>query len=172
MFLNYIKDFIVKKTLKKSLQHLKISHSNSTIKRVGLVVDISFFSQADAIVKLLEGNGIKAHDIQVVLYSDTYKKDVVTTLTSFGANHLQWNSKIASSKVNDFINEKFDLLISYYTIEKAVLLQVTHQSKASFKVGFSAIDSRLNHLMIQTDANNFSLFISELFKYLKILNKI
>jgi hypothetical protein len=76
-----------------------------------------------------------------------------------------------SVEVNDFINKEFDLLISYYNIEKTILLKVTHSSRALFKVGFSSIDKRLNHFMIQTDGSDFKLFISELFKYLKILKK-
>jgi hypothetical protein len=57
---------------------------------------------------------------------------------------MEW--KISSVEVNDFINKEFDLLISYYNIEKTILLQLK-----LFKVGFSSIDKRLNHFMIQTD---------------------
>ena len=46
------------------------------------------------------------------------------------------------------------------------------KAKAGFKVGFASIDKRLNHFMIDTNAENYIVFMSELFKYLKILNKI
>ena len=75
-------------------------------------------------------------------------------------------------EVKDFIKEPFDLLINYYDTEKVALLLVSHQSKAGFKVGFTSIDKRLNHFMINTNAENFKVFMDELFKYLKILNKI
>ena len=74
--------------------------------------------------------------------------------------------------VNDFISCNFDLLINYYDVEKAILLNITNNSNAVFKVGFSSIDKRLNHLMINTNAENYSIFVNELFRYLKILNKI
>lgn len=64
------------------------------------------------------------------------------------------------------------MLISFYDTEKMPLLQVTSLSKAQFKVGFATIDKRLNHFMINTNAENHKVFVSELFKYLKILNKI
>ena len=79
---------------------------------------------------------------------------------------------IKLQEVNDFINQKFNLLISYYDVEKAILLKVTHDSKAQFKVGFSSIDKKLNHLMINTNAENHTVFVHELFRYLKILSKI
>ena len=78
---------------------------------------------------------------------------------------------LATIERNDFINEKFDLLISYYDVEKAILLKITHNSKAQFKVGFSSVDKRLNHLMINTNAENYKVFVHELFRYLKILNR-
>jgi hypothetical protein len=40
-----------------------------------------------------------------------------------------------------------------------------------FKVGFSYIDKRSNDLMINTNIANHKIFIHELFRYLKILNK-
>jgi hypothetical protein len=75
-------------------------------------------------------------------------------------------------EVDDFVNQEFDLLISYYDVEKSPLLLVTNLSKASFKVGFSSIDKRLNHFMIDTNAENYLVFMDELFRYLKILNKL
>ncbi|WP_233550020.1 hypothetical protein [Flavobacterium sp. 120] len=100
------------------------------------------------------------------------KKTVERAYPVFNSGDLNWNGEISSTDVNDFVTEKFDLLISYYDIEKAILLKITHISKAQFKVGFSSIDKRLNHFMIKTDVDNYTLFVSELFKYLKILNKI
>lgn len=172
MFLNYLKDFIVKKTLKKSFQNLKINESANAIKKIGILVDATLFSETESLVKQLAVNGILAENITVIIYSDTFNKSEINKRVVFGAKHLKWNGEIASPELNDFINTKFDLLISYYDVEKAILLKVTHSSKALFKVGFSSIDKRLNHFMIQTEASDFKLFVSELFKYLKILNKI
>ena len=51
-------------------------------------------------------------------------------------------------------------------------MKITHDSKARFKVGFSSIDKRLNHFMINSTSTNHAVFVNELFKYLKLLNKI
>jgi hypothetical protein len=100
------------------------------------------------------------------------RKNEVYSLPTFSIKHLDWKAEITYPAINDFINEKFDLLISYYDVEKAILLKITHNSRAQFKVGFSSIDKRLNHLMINTNAENYKVFVHELFRYLKILNKI
>ena len=85
---------------------------------------------------------------------------------------MSWTATFSNPEVLNFINENFDLLINYYDVEKIPLVLLSNESKASFKVGFSAIDKRLNHFMINTNAENYTVFIDELFKYLKILNKI
>ncbi|MFV8369391.1 DUF6913 domain-containing protein [Flavobacterium sp. LB2R40] len=172
MFLNYIKNFFVKKTLKNSLQNLKSNASTAAIHTVGLVVDATDFVKIELLIKELSSFGIVPESIKTIVYNGKLKKGNKDTYPTFNARHLNWNGQISSPAVHDFINQKFDLLISYYDIEKAILMQITHHSKANFKVGFSTIDKRLNHFMIKTEVNSYSVFVSELFKYLKLLNKI
>lgn len=172
MFLNYIKDFSVKKILKNSLHNVKSSSLSTSIQTVGLLMDASYFSEKEALINELVANGIEASNIKVIVYKDKFKKSDAHTHPAFGAKHLNWKGEITDPQVNDFVNEKFDLLINYYDLEKAILMVVTHNSKAQFKVGFSSIDKRLNHLMINTNAENYKVFIHELFRYLKILNKL
>jgi len=172
MFLNYIKNYFLKRILKNSLQNVKSISSEVPIQTVGVLVDESYFNEKEALVKELIFNGISENNIKIIVYRDKLKKNEAYLQPTFSIKHLNWNTEIINPAVNDFINAKFDLLISYYDVEKAILLNVTHNSKALFKVGFSSIDKRLNHLMINTNAENYKVFVHELFRYLKILNKI
>ncbi|MFI0490545.1 DUF6913 domain-containing protein [Flavobacterium sp.] len=172
MFLNYIKDFFLKRILKNSLHNVKSSALGTPIQTVGLLVDESYFFEKDNLVKELIANGILEKNIKIIAYRDTLKKNETYSHPTFGMKDLNWKAEITNSEVNDFINQKFDLLISYYDVEKAILLNITHNSKAQFKVGFSLIDKRLNHLMINTNAENYKVFAHELFRYLRILNKM
>lgn len=117
-------------------------------------------------------NGIKREDIQILLYKDRFKKKEIVNYPSFSHKDLSWKGTLENENVKSFTSKEFDMLISYYDTEKAPLMITTFKSKANFKVGFSTIDKRLNHFMINTNAENYKVFVSELFKYLKILNKI
>jgi hypothetical protein len=57
-------------------------------------------------------------------------------------------------------------------VGKAPLELATIKSQAKFKAGFSSTDNRLNNFMIKSQAEKYKEFVAELFKYLKILNKL
>jgi hypothetical protein len=172
MFINYIRDFFLKSIYKKKIQNVINVSSSKTIQTVGVLIDESYFFEKEAFVKELINNGILENNIRIISYRDKIKKNELYTNPTFNLKDFNWKSQIKNSDVNHFINEKFDLLISYYDVEKVVLLNITNESKADFKAGFSTIDKKLNHFMINTNAENHTVFTQELFKYLKILNKI
>ncbi len=172
MFLNYLKNFFTQKIVKKNLTDVNHIPLNKTIKTIGIIFDESYFYEKDALVQELLEKGIEESDIKVLVFKDKIKKNETFDYPTFCHKDLSWTATFDKSEVKDFIAQKFDLLINYYDTEKSALLLVSDQSKASFKVGFSSIDKKLNHLMIDTNAENYKVFIDELFKYLKILNKI
>jgi hypothetical protein len=172
MFLNYLKDFSTKKIVKNSLSNVKHLSSDTIIKTVGIIFDESYFYERESLVNELIKNGIDESNIKILVYKDKIKKNEVFDYPVFSHKDLSWTGTVDKKEVKDFIKEPFDLLINYYDTEKVALLLVSHLSKASFKVGFATVDKRLNHFMINTNAENYKVFVEELFKYLKILNKI
>ncbi|MCC9074144.1 hypothetical protein LNQ49_21375 [Flavobacterium sp. F-65] len=167
MFLNYIKVFFVKKSLNKNLDNVKNCAFTTDIQTVGLLIDGSDFSEKDALLAELVSRGIVEKNIKVVVYKDKFDKKEAYTCPTFGINHLNWSGEITENLLKDFIKEEFDLLISYYDIEKAMLMLITQNSKAKFKVGFASVDKRLNRVMINTNVREYKVFVNELFKYLK-----
>ena len=154
------------------MSNVKHIASDKKIKTVGIIFDESYFYEREALVQELILNGIEEKDIKFIVFKDKVKKNEVFDFPIFSFKDLTWIATIDNPQVNEFVKEPFDLLINYYDTEKTALLLASHLSKANFKVGFSLIDNRLNHFMINTNAENYKLFMDELFKYLKILNKI
>ena len=146
--------------------------SDDFIKTVGIVFDETYFYEKEALVQELVNNGIVENKIKILVFKDKIKKNEVFDYPVFSNKDLSWTGTVDKKEVKGFVTEPFDLLINYYDTEKIALLLVSHSSKASFKVGFASIDKRLNHFMINTNAENYKIFMDELFKYLKILNKI
>jgi len=172
MFLDFIKSFVLKMTLKKCLSNVKDESLNSPIIKLGLIVDESNFTATAALKQEIISNGISENNIKIIVYRDDVKSKEVYLEPTFGFKDLNLKSEFTKQPIKDFLAEEFDLLISYFEEEKPSLMLLAHRSKAKFKVGFSAVDNRLNHLLINIRKENYKGFISELFRYLKILNKI
>ncbi|MEY4963191.1 MAG: hypothetical protein RLZZ323_510 [Bacteroidota bacterium] len=172
MFLNYLKNFFLKYTLKNKWQEVSSLATTDTIKTVGLLIDETAFSEKESLIQELISNGFVESNITVIVYSEAINKKENPSRYTFNSDVLNWNAEITDTVVSQFIQTEFDLLVSYYETEKAILLLITNNSKARFKVGFSSIDKRLHHLTITTRIKNHTIFVQELCKYLKILNKI
>lgn len=167
MFLNYIKEFFVKKSLKNDLNNVKHGVFTSNIQTVGLLIDESKFQHSKELIKELILQGIASEKITTVAYRDKLDKKATYARPTFGKKDVNWKAEITADFLSEFTETEFDLLISYYDIEKTSLMLVTYQSKAKFKAGFSSVDKKLNRLMLDTSLEDYKLFISELFKYLR-----
>ena len=172
MFLNYLKNLFTKKIVKNSLSNVKDSGIQRKIKTVGILFDESYFYEREALVAELVSQGIDSDAINILVFKNKVRKNESFEYPIFSTRDLSWRATFSNSDVRNFIERDFDLLINYYDTEKPALLIVSNLSAAQFKVGFAAIDNKLNHFMINTTAENYKVFTAELFKYLKILNKL
>lgn len=172
MFLNQIKNFFIQNKINKSLANVKHLSSNDTIKTIGIIYDETILNKRNDLVKLLQNNGVKESDISILVFKDKIYKNELFDKPTFSHHDLSWSSSFYNAEVTYFIDQKFDLLINYYDNEKLPLLLATNLSKATFKVGFSEINKKLNHFIINSKIAEVKIFVEELFKYLKILNKI
>ncbi|OXA75578.1 hypothetical protein SAMN05444397_101610 [Flavobacterium aquidurense] len=167
MFLNYIKEFFVKKSLKNNLHILKNEVFTSNVQTIGLLIDENQFRHSTELVKELVLQGIAFENIKIVAYRSKLEKEKTYSHLTFCKKNVNWKGDFTEDFLNEFAKTEFDLLISYYEIETPILMMVTSKSNAKFKVGFSSVDIRLNRWMIDTEIGNYKLFVSELFKYLK-----
>ncbi|MCR5862195.1 hypothetical protein LRS05_08580 [Flavobacterium sp. J372] len=172
MFLKFIKDFSLKKIIRKNLASYKPVANQDVISTIGILIDETYFSDKDALINDLIANGFRAENIQTLSFKDRIKKKEVMDCCHFTRKDIAPDGSFAKEDVAAFINSPFDMLISYYDVEKAPLVWATLQSKAKFKAGFATVGKRLNHFTINTVAEKHEEFISELIKYLGILNKI
>ncbi|WP_320814992.1 DUF6913 domain-containing protein [Flavobacterium sp.] len=172
MFSKIIKGFFLKKIISSKLSSANLEVSVDKIQTVGVIVDESYFSDIDLLKKELEQYGVEEKNIQILLFKKKVSKKEIVKELFFTRSNVKFNGEIDKLEVNSFLEQSFDLLINYYEVERSSLLLVSKASKAKFKVGFSTIDKRVNHLMINTSVNQYKGFVSELFKYLKILNKL
>lgn len=172
MFYTIIKNFFLKKNVIKRLATQNLIASNDKVLTIGVLVDETYFAETSQLVERIISQGIQKNNISIIVYKDKIKKKDVLNEPYFSLKNISISGEIDKKGVIDFLETPFDLLINYYDVNKYVLLLLSSKSKAKFKVGFDTVDKRINHFIIKTLVEDYNEFVLELFKYLKILNKI
>ena len=172
MFLKFIKDFKLKKIIKKKLLLYKPRPVAGVIKTVGILTDEQYFTNYTLIIDSLISNSISRENISVISFRERVKKNEVGNIPSFTRSMVSGNGTFIKSELRQFAETPFDLLISYYDTEKPQLVILTLLSTAGFKAGFSSVNKKLNNFMVDTTTEKPDEYIAELFKYLRILKKI
>jgi len=172
MIYKIVKDFFLKRKVNSKLRNYQLQMSSSKIVRVGVLIDANYFMNQEELIEEIVKHGILRENIDILSFVNKNRKTILEKFNFFFRKDISFGGLFKSERVTNFTEQYFDLLISYYDIQKPTLLLVTRSSKAKFKVGFQTIDKRVNHLVINSVAENYSEFITELFKYLKILKKI
>ena len=172
MFLQRFKKKTNQNHINKILNSRNISVNDNKIESVGVILNLDEFNEHEDLGQFLKSIGIRENKIKFITYI-TDKKLVPNTWDSyFDPKDFGWNGKIKSIELQDFINTKFDALISYCKADNLELNTVTALSKANFKIGISGNDQRLNDFIIDVKSNQINIFKQETLKYLKVLNKI
>lgn len=153
----------------KDLSNLKESAS-SKLRNVIIFIDEA--SDKESIQRSLNENfKLTDNQLEFIVFKDSVSSEGICD-DCFSPKDFGWYGKIKSENLNSILTKKYDLLINYGKVENIYYNLLILQSKAAFKVGFSHLDNRLYDLMIGGENVGFSLFNSELKKYLEILNKI
>ncbi|MFP9098034.1 DUF6913 domain-containing protein [Flavobacterium sp. RHBU_24] len=170
--MKFIKDFNLKKIVNKTLSNYTAPAAEGKIKTVGVIIDETYFAEREKLIQEIASHGIAAGNIETLSFFERVKKDRLPTCCYFTYSDITAGGIYTKDDVNQFINKPFDLLISYYDVQKPPLSLATLKSKALFKAGFSTVNNRFNAFMIAGRAEDFKGFISELFKYIVIFNKL
>ncbi len=161
---------ILKKTdklLKKKLNSLQISKN---IQTVGIIVNEGSDFNFDLLKNLQKEIASGSKNFSVLTCKKT--KDSFNEFRGviIKDSDFSWNGSLKSNEVTDFLTKPFDMLIDFTNNTEVYNNFLVAKSQAKFKVGYANIDDRLYDLMI--DSDSIPLFINELIKYLKILQKL
>jgi hypothetical protein len=154
------------------LSNTPANDSVGVIQCVGVVFDGNLNLEIENILKELVKHGIDENQIKVLIFKNKINKSEVFNHEIITYDEFNWSGELTHSKAELFLNTNFDLLINYHEFDKQPLVYLSYLSKANFKVGFNTQDKIVNQFMVNININNYQLFVDELFKYLKILNKI
>ncbi len=142
------------------------------ISALGCIVDVDEFANAEAFYELINEFSLRPNAVKIIGYKREYDKNSPYAIPMFSDKDLGWKGDIENGYVLEFLGREYDMLINYYTDDNLMMKLLSVKTQARLKVGFGAVDTKLNDLILNTPLRDFSLFKSELKKYLKVFKEI
>nr|WP_313777736.1 MULTISPECIES: hypothetical protein [Allomuricauda] len=142
------------------------------ISRIGCIVDVDNFHNAEAFYDLIEEYSLRPNAIKIIGYKREYDKNSPYAIQIYSDKDLGWKGEIENGYVLEFLGREYDMLISYYEEDNLMMKLLSVKTKARIKVGLGTLDPKINDLILNTPLKDFQLFKSELKKYLKVLNEL
>lgn len=161
---------VFEKTIRKNKQ-IDLSTLDGSIEKIGVLIDEETYLKNDVEYLLQTILGIDTSQIQILIMRKFKKKDKPSDI-HFTVKDFGWIGEIHNQNTQNFLETPFDLLINFDAYNNLYIKYLTLLSKAKFKVGYAKTDDRLYHFMMVHQEDDLKIFISELKKYLKILNKL
>jgi hypothetical protein len=168
MLKHLVKNFNIKKIIKRHKPMFVAPSVTYSFERVGVLVDGNRFDNKTLIIDKLREYQLGNVEIMFLIYKNKKTKDVEQS-EYFSSVDFGLSGEVKNTDVQFFCDYEFDLLISYYDNNISYLNLINCLSKAKFKVGFTAIKSKFNQLDINVAIDDCEVFFTELDKYLTII---
>jgi hypothetical protein len=168
--------YFFRKELEKITRNRKIMNIDDA-KTIGLVYDASdeaTYGVVSNFVRFFQDNQKTVKALGFVNYSRLphycFPK---LSYDYFTKKELNWYFKPNAARVNDFINEEFDIMIDLCMHDCFPLNYISGVSKAKFKVGrYGEKHSAIYDFMLNVDHNiSMEDYFKEIIRYLSIINK-
>lgn len=142
--------------------------------RFGVILDSEREDLKERFLKLKEELRLRDSDFQIVVCKDEKTEDNIFQGLVFTRKDLKWNGKIRNGEIIDFTQKSMDVLISFAEHDNKLATLLVSVSNAELRVGRKEEPgfAGLFDMVISTEFDEIDVFLIELKKYLKILNKI
>ncbi len=176
----FLKGFQDKFKVKSGLKYLKeeMEKPPKTVDRehgitsIGCIVDVDNFQNAEVFYELIDEYSLRPNAIKIIGYKREYDKNSPYAIQIFSDKDLGWKGVIENGYVLEFLGREYDILINYYEEDNLMMKLLSVRTPARLKVGFGALDPKINDLILNTKLSDFKMFKSELKKYLKVLKEL
>ncbi len=172
MFFKRFKTLSLQKNITLILKSRTKNFQSAKVSSVGIIFDYDSYYNYDFFQELTGELGVMKNKIRFVALIDQEKNRPNSWDSFFSLENFDWLGRSKNIEIDEFVDQPFDLLISYYSPNKLELNLVTALSKANFKIGINSKDARLHDLIIEVDPSKTDVFKIELLKYLTQLNRL
>lgn len=171
MILKGFKEKSNKKLIQKHLNDRVLQQHIKPMQTVGIIFSVDEIQDCNSLRTLLK-RFKSLTSVTGIAFTNEKKIAQNSFSPCFNNKAFNWKGVPVDTELNTFIDTPFDVLINYYKTESSYVASIAAASKAKFKVGLDSAYDVVNDLIIAQGTNDDKAFVSELEKYLTILNKL
>jgi hypothetical protein len=172
MFFKRLKTLSLQKNITLILKSRAKNFQSAKVSSIGVVFDYDLYHNYEFFRELINELGIMKNKTRFIALIGEEKNRPNSWDSFYSLDNFDWLGRPSNIEIDDFVDQPFDLLISYYSTNKLELNLVTALSKANFKIGINSEDTRLHDLIIEVKPSKIDVFKVELIKYLTQLNRL
>ena len=169
--INWLRRALLSRIYRKTIKQNSVGSQKESSKKlniISVILDHRLGIDKEHFNRIGSHFDIPRKNVRVLTFFPIPKSKSVKPITptvvlpkTFQAGSIKWS-------IIDFCNENSDVLINFYDKDDINLKYLSAKSNRKLSVGFRSVDHALNDLIIEVDAQNIDVFISECIKYLEI----
>lgn len=149
-----------------------LSAQEGAVKKVCVILDETDDQLITKFKKLVKDLNLKEGNFKMLLCLSSMPKEKDFEGLVFRTSDLTWSGKIRNPEIEGLLKEQFDLLISFTRRDSRTAGFIAAALSADIKINHREETASGFDLTIATGYKESEVFITELKKYLKILNRI
>lgn len=166
-------DVLKKRWLRKEFHKLENScreRKQHWPKTLVIVFDANQISDIEIFKKWAITLQIPVENLTLLGFTKDANNDNLEGTVLFDKNLIKWSGGISSVDFKKILSASYDLQINHFESPSLMTRYVSLKLNSGFKVGYAFHEECSYDLAVNVPLTNQELFISEIAKYLKILN--
>lgn len=166
-------DILKQRWLRKEfykLENRSRNHQHQWPQSLVVVFDAHTCTDVELFKKWCADLQIPLNNLSLLGYTDDVRKNAIEGATLFDDRALKWYGGFKEGPLSELLMATYDLQINYYEQPSQITTYVSRRLNANFKAGLASHEENTYDLAVNVPLTKQELFISEIAKYLKILN--
>lgn len=153
-----------------TIENTSRDHKQCWPKSLVIIFDADQFKDLTVFKEWCEKIKIPFKNLTLLAYTKDVKKKKMEGVNLFDNHSLKWTGGLKNPSLSVLLENKYDLQINYYDQSSEIIKYLTMKLNSNLKVGYVGHEETTYDLAVNVPLIKQELFISEIDKYLKILN--
>ena len=141
------------------------SDSGSATNYIGIIVDSEEDEIVGAFMRLKEESDFDCKKFRFMICPEEGVKNDIFEAPSFTRKNISWNGKITNPEVTAFLEQPYELIISFADAQNKMAAFLVSQARATLKVGREQNQENSFDFVIKTQRGELQKFLEEFRRY-------